>query len=137
MSQKETEKQQTINQFAMIWNYNAKVLKQNNYYGEMKMEAPQDVVDDAEEVATKSEEAAQTDEIVSKLKPIFYGNEAEARNFLATIRSMKATQITNLVNQYVRENKISELSCHRDLYNVLHDYGLYKHSESNWNQQVG
>ena len=49
---------------------------------------------------------------------------------------MKPTAVTALVNRLVRENKISALSKKRDLWKVLHDAGLYKPTESNWNLQV-
>ncbi len=73
---------------------------------------------------------------VARLKPIFYGNEEEARAFLVRVQDMKAVQITTLVNTLVSEKKISELSRHRDLYTVLNECGIYDKSESNWNQQV-
>ena len=75
-------------------------------------------------------------EIVAKLTPIFYNDEAEADSFLSEIHGMKATQITDRVNQLVRERIISEMSRKRELWSVLHDYGLYGKSESNWNSQV-
>ena len=78
----------------------------------------------------------QQQEVVEKLKPIFFGIEADAREFLVGIEGMKATQITAKVNQLVGEGKISPLSSHRDLWKVLHDCGIYEKSESNWNQQV-
>ena len=74
--------------------------------------------------------------IVDQLKPIFYGSKEEAKAFLESIQGMKPTQITDKVNQLVIEKKISELSKHRDLWKVLHDYNLYRKTESNWNQQV-
>lgn len=74
--------------------------------------------------------------LASRLAPIFYGNEQEAEDFLAGIEGMKPKEITAKVNQLVREGKISKLSCRRDLWKVLHDSGLYKPTESNWNQQV-
>ena len=74
--------------------------------------------------------------VVERLKPIFYGSEEEAKVFLESIRGMKATQITDKVNQLVAEKKISDLSKHRDLWMVLRDSKIYKRSESNWNQQV-
>ena len=73
---------------------------------------------------------------LARLKPIFYGNEEEARAFLVRVQDMKAVQITTLVNTLVSERKISEMSRHRDLYTVLNDCGIYDKSESNWNQQV-
>lgn len=75
-------------------------------------------------------------EIVAKLKNIFYGMEAEANNFLLCIQGMKPTQITNKVNQLVAAKKISEYSKKHDLWSVLHEYGYYNPTESNWNQQV-
>ncbi len=76
------------------------------------------------------------DAIIDRLKPIFYGSEQEAMAFLESIRGMKPTQITDKVNQLVDEKKISELSSHRDLWKVLHDFDLYKRTEANWNMQV-
>lgn len=75
-------------------------------------------------------------EIVAKLKNIFYGMEAEANNFLLCIQGMKPTQITDKVNQLVAAKKISEYSKKHDLWSVLHEYGYYNPTESNWNQQV-
>ena len=74
--------------------------------------------------------------VVNRLKPMFFGNEREATRFLASIRGMRPTQITDLVNLWVSERKISDLSRKRDLWQVLHDYGVYTRSESNWNSQV-
>ena len=75
-------------------------------------------------------------EIVAKLKPIFYNDETEASSFLSEIQGMKAKQITDRVNQLVRQRVISEMSRKRELWLVLHDYGLYDKSESNWKSQV-
>jgi hypothetical protein len=77
-----------------------------------------------------------TDAIIDRLKPIFFGSEAEARAFLESIQGMKPTQITDKVNRLVDEKKISVLSSHRDLWKVLHDFNLYKRTEANWNMQV-
>lgn len=82
------------------------------------------------------ETGEQPSAIVERLKPIFYGSEQEARDFLKSIQGMKPTQITDKVNQLVNEKKISELSSHRDLWKVLHDFDLYKRTEANWNMQV-
>ena len=77
------------------------------------------------------------EELVGRLKPIFFGVEQGVRAFFADIQNMKPKQITARVTQLVKEGKISKMSCRRDLWKVLHDYGLYDRSESNWNQQVG
>ncbi|MBQ7421424.1 MAG: hypothetical protein IJV27_04710 [Prevotella sp.] len=75
-------------------------------------------------------------DIVTQLKPIFYGSEEEVKAFFVSIQGMKPSQITERVRQLVKEKKISDLSCRRDLWKVLHDSGIYPCSESNWNQQV-
>lgn len=81
--------------------------------------------------------AEETDEkVVKDLCGIFYGNEEEARKFLHQIRGMKNTEIVALVKKRVNEGIISELSCHRDLWKILHDNGLYTATESNWNMQL-
>ena len=76
------------------------------------------------------------DEIVAKLRPIFFGDDQEATGFLMDIQDMKPKQITDKVNQMVVAKKISEMSRKRDLWMVLHEFGLYDKSESNWNSQV-
>lgn len=78
----------------------------------------------------------QQQDVVEKLKPMFYGQTEDAKAFLVSIQGMKPTQITDKVNQLVKKKKISELSKNRDLWKVLHDCGIYDKSESNWNQQV-
>ena len=78
----------------------------------------------------------QQQDVVEKLKPMFYGQVEDAKAFLVSIQGMKSTQITAKVNQLVSEKKISDMSKHRDLWKVLHDCGIYDKSESNWNQQV-
>ena len=75
-------------------------------------------------------------DVINKLKPIFFGQTEEAKAFLVSIQGMKPKQITDRVNQLVNERKISDISRKRDLWSVLHDYGLYEKSESNWNSQV-
>jgi hypothetical protein len=75
-------------------------------------------------------------DIVAQLKPMFFGNEAETKNFLKCIQGMKPREITALVSKLVKERKLSDLSCHRDLYKVLNGCGIYSRTESNWNAQV-
>jgi len=78
----------------------------------------------------------QQQDVVEKLKPMFYGQIEDAKAFLVSIQGMKPTQITDKVNQLVSDKKISDMSKHRDLWKVLHDCGIYDKSESNWNMQV-
>lgn len=74
--------------------------------------------------------------VIDKLKPIFFGNGESAQEFYESIQVMKPREITDRVNQLVREGTISDKSNHRDLWKILNDAGLYKPTESNWNQQV-
>ena len=83
-----------------------------------------------------STELDEQQDVVEKLKPMFYGQIEDAKAFLVSIQGMKPTQITDKVNQLVSDKKISDMSKHRDLWKVLHDCGIYDKSESNWNQQV-
>lgn len=88
------------------------------------------------QIVNEVEDRTNDETIVNKLKPMFYGEEKDAREFLAAIRGMKPTEITETVNSYVAKKKISEKSCHHDLWQALNDCGLYNRTESNWNQQV-
>lgn len=85
---------------------------------------------------TEDTEKANQNEVVSRLTPIFFGNREDAQGFLASIRGMKPTQITERVNQLVAAGKISQLSRKRDLWTVLHDAGIYACTEANWNDQI-
>lgn len=88
---------------------------------------------------TREQEAPaseQEKDIVDQLTPLFFGNEAEAKSFLTSINGMNPREITALVSKLVKERKISDLSCHRPLYKVLHNCGIYMRTESNWNNQV-
>jgi hypothetical protein len=86
-------------------------------------QSPTDIADDEQDV-------------IDRLKPMFYGDAEIAKAFLQGIQGMKPTQITEKVNQLVGERKISDMSKHRDLWKVLRDCGIYDKSETNWNRQV-
>lgn len=107
---------------------NGYVKEQHNYFGTVQR------TESAEKVKEETDERQQ--DIINKLTPLFFGIEEDAKDFLVRIHGMKPTQITQLVNRLVTEKKISELSCHRPLWKVLHDAGIYTPSESNWNMQV-
>ena len=76
------------------------------------------------------------EEVTEQLLPIFYNNKAAVRDFLSNCLRMKSTQITDVVNRLVKERVISDRSKGRDLWQVLHDYGIYTKTESNWNMRV-
>lgn len=117
---------------------NGYVKEQHNYFGTvqhiMSSEEKKESSDETEGTARERNEQQQ--DIVSQLKPIFFGIEEDAKEFLARIKGMKPKQITDLVNQLVANHKISKLSCHRDLWTILHNHKIYTATESNWNMQV-
>lgn len=76
------------------------------------------------------------EEVTGQLLPIFYNNKAAVRDFLGNCLRMKSTQITDMVNSLVKDRVISDQSKGRDLWQVLHDYGIYTKTESNWNMRV-
>lgn len=105
--------------------------------GSAKAEPPSgfaEATDMGRESAPQDE--AKDEEIVLRLASCFFGKTDEAASFLTRIRGMKPTQITQLVTQLVEERTISDLSYGRELWSVLHRYGLYARSESNWNGQI-
>lgn len=106
-----------------------------NFDKDMKMQ----ILDTDEISNDKDEEDIDEEEdkkIINELTSCFYSNRQEAEIFLIKIRSMKTTDITNLVKQLISSKKISDISCHRKLYSILNKYGLYDKSESNWNSRI-
>lgn len=85
----------------------------------------------------ENKEKKEYDCFIKLLAKCFYDDASVAKEFIDEIRPMKPRQVTMLVNQWVRAKKISDSSCHRELWKLLHENGYYKCSESNWNNQVG
>ena len=102
----------------------------NNYYNnETIKEVP----------AHKAEVLQSLDnEVVEQLKPLFFGNEEEARQFLNEIEGMAPNDITDLVNRWVTDKRISDYGNSRKgvLWEILNDAGLYTKSRQNWNRRV-
>ena len=72
------------------------------------------------------------------LLPIFYTNKENVRIFLEMIKGMAPNDITDLVNRWVKERRISDYGNSRkgDLWAILYDAGLYPKSRQNWNRRV-
>ena len=91
-------------------------------------------------MAEEEEAAGNADEeerrLTLQLAPIFFGNTDSAREFLLLARGQKSTDITRLVSLWVKEKRISSIHCHRPLWAVLHEAGVYTPTESNWNMQL-
>lgn len=77
-------------------------------------------------------------EVVERLRPIFYNNEGNVKTFLKEIAGMKPNDITDLVNRWVQDKRISDYGYSRKgvLWEILNDAGLYTKSRQNWNRRV-
>jgi hypothetical protein len=80
----------------------------------------------------------EDDELVARLMPIFYNNETDVKTFLKEISGMKPNNITDLVNRWVQEKRISGYGNSRkgELWGILNDAGLYMKSRQNWCRRV-
>ena len=87
-------------------------------------------------VEDKSEETE--DDLVEKLKPLFFNNENDVKLFLKEISGMQPNNITDLVNTWVQDKRISDYGSSRkgDLWKILHDAKLYPRTIQNWNRRV-
>lgn len=77
-------------------------------------------------------------ELTEKLKPIFYNNEDDVRLFLKEIIGMKPNNVTDLVNTWVKDQRISNYGNSRKgvLWEILTAAGLYTKSRQNWCRRV-
>ena len=74
--------------------------------------------------------------LVGKLAPVFFGNRELVAEFLGRIKGAKPTDVTAEVNRLVKERKVSDISCNKVLWEILHDNGYYSPTLSNWNSQI-
>ena len=79
------------------------------------------------------QQASTNETMVELFSNLMYGDEQNAKAFIESAKGRNDVEITDLVAQWVRENKISRKSCHRDLWRLLHAYKLYNGTESNYN----
>ena len=100
---------------------------------EVVEESPQD--GDSDE---GKDEFNNSDDLVTKLKPIFFNNEEDVRLFLKEIDGMREKDITDLVNKWVNDKRISDFGNSRKgvLWTILNEAGLYNKSKQNWNRRV-
>ena len=99
-----------------------------------------------EDKSEESEDDSEHDEpevesnvdLVEKLKPLFYNNENDVRLFLKEISGMQPNNITDLVNTWVQDKRISDYGSSRkgNLWKILHDAKLYPRTIQNWNRRV-
>ena len=74
--------------------------------------------------------------IIELLKPIFYGDEQDVKDFLNKIDGRSDTEITDTVYEYLKVRKISDKSKNRPLWMVLHAARLYRATEQNWTKAL-
>lgn len=136
-----SDKQNIFNQMAWILNYQPKIEHQHIHMGNQAVEDESksdeaEVMEDTPD-AIKKKELADGD-LIEKLKPIFFNNEDDVRLFLKEIKGMKSNDITDLVNRWVKEKRISDYGNSRKgvLWSILHEVGLYTKTKSNWNGRV-
>lgn len=92
------------------------------------------VIADAE--VNSDEEYEADEELVALLSPLFFNSDYNAAHFLSEIEFMQPVEIIGLVNRWVKKGIINRRYCHRKLWTILHDHGLYRPSESNWNKML-
>ena len=95
--------------------------------------------DDWKQQEVQEAEVLQDDgDLIEKLKPIFYNNEEDVKLFLKEISGMKPGDITDLVNRWVKEKRISDYGYSRKgtLWEILNKAGLYTKSRQNWCKRV-
>ena len=94
----------------------------------------------AEPVSTVSDSVADDDAdgLEERLKPLFFNNETDVGLFLKEISGMEPNSITDLVNKWVQDKRISDYGNSRkgDLWKILHEAGLYPRTVQNWNRRV-
>ena len=73
-----------------------------------------------------------------RLSPVFYNNDENVRQFLREIKGMQANDITDMVNRWVKDKRISDYGNSRKgvLGEILNDAGLYTKSRQNWCRRV-
>ncbi len=107
----------------------------NNYYHE----GVESLTPDPSPLGEGRQRSGEEDkDIIEKLKPLFYNNEADVRQFLNDIEGMAPNDITDLVNRWVTDKRISDYGNSRKgvLWEILNDAGLYTKSRQNWNRRV-
>ena len=103
---------------------------------ELSDDVDQEGVEEPEEKEELGENVVT--DLVKKLKPLFFNNENDVRLFLKEISGMKDKDITDLVNRWVHDKRISDYGNSRKgvLWGILNNAGLYTKSLQNWCRRV-
>ena len=65
-----------------------------------------------------------------------YGNRELVAEFMGRIKGAKPTDVTAEVNRLLKERRVSDISCNKVLWEILHENGYYAPTLSNWNSQI-
>lgn len=98
-----------------------------------------EVNDNLDKIEEAHAEVPKNDaDLIERLKPIFYNNEEDVKLFLKEISGMKPGDITDLVNRWTKDKRISDYGYSRKgvLWEILNEAGLYTKSRQNWNRRV-
>ena len=113
-----------------------------DYITESDAQRVRPVMDNYIKYLEKCREAYQTpstdeekQELINKLVPLF-NSEEEAKKFPNRIKGLDDKKIPILVNQLWLKDVIADTTTKQDLWQVLHDAGLYTKGISTWNSQV-
>ena len=94
--------------------------------------------EDKGEVVYEEQDEKDDVDLVEKLKPIFYNNVTDVKASLKEISGMKPGDITDLVNRWVKDKRISNYGYSRkgELWKILNEAGIYTKSRQNWFKRV-
>jgi len=97
-----------------------------------------DVEDQTNQTKKGCVEGNTQEELIAQLKPIFYNNEDDVKIFLKEIEGMQPNNITDLVNKWVTDKRISDYGNSRkgELWEILSEANLYTKSRQNWCRRV-
>ncbi len=108
---------------------------------QLQAEAPADEDDEEQMRLTANGEYVDPKneaEVAERLRPIFFNNEKDVKIFMKEIAGMKDKDITDLVNRWVQDKRISDYGNSRKgvLWGILNNAGLYTKSLQNWCRRV-
>ena len=130
----------TCEQRKAMYEYKVQMTQIHEDMRKLMKEHEEDELKEEKEMKEKATEETQRvyNDKVQKLKPLFYNNEDNVKRFLKEIDSMPPNNITDLVNQWVKDKLISDYGNSRkgELWDILNKAGLYTKSRQNWNRRV-
>lgn len=84
----------------------------------------------------RPEMTEEEQKVSQELKGFFFGDEEEASRFVVAVRGKKPVEVVKVVNQLLKDRKVSDASCGKSMWKVLNDNGMYDATYANWNSQI-